>query len=239
MKYGLTPDVPDIRDYTYKQSGLPLKPSNDLRPLFPPCWNQGQLGQCTGEGIAGIVAFVHGFIGSPLWLYYKEREMEGDLQVDGGAEIRDGIKIVASLGLASLESWPADVTKWLECPPEVVNEGAKLQLVTEYYRLANADDFRDCLSAGHPIVLGITLYSSFESVEVTVSGIASMPVPNDTILGGHCIVLVGYTEGGDWILRNSWGPNWGQNGYFILPKAYLEDTNLWSDAWMIVKINNA
>lgn len=238
MKYGLTPDVPDTQDYIYKLSGLPLKTSNDLRLLFPPCWDQGKLGQCTGEGISGIVAFVHGFIGSPLWLYYKEREMEGSLTVDSGAQIRDGIKIVASLGLASLESWPEDLSKWLECPPDTVNEGAKLQIATEYYRLAGPSDFKDCLSVGHPIVIGLTLHSSFEGPDVASTGIVPMPVATDTVLGGHCIVIVGYTEAGDWICRNSWGPNWGLSGYFILPKAYLDDMNLWADAWMIVKINN-
>ena len=235
MTYGYRPDLGDPRDLTYHVSGLPLKESVDLRPQLPACWDQGQIGSCTAFGITGIIAFVHGFVGSQLWLYYKERLMEHSTRQDSGAQIRDGIKVVAKQGLVPLAKWPYDTTKFKKTPPRAVTATAKEQLVTEYRRLANGDDYRDCLSQGHPFVIGISVFDSFETDQVATTGIVPMPAPSESLLGGHAFVVVGYTDSKDWICRNSWGTNWGQSGHFILPKAYLDSADLATDAWMISK----
>jgi len=234
-RFGYRPDLGDPRDFIYKISGTELPKSVDLRPNMKfECWDQGQLGSCTGFGITGIIAYIHGFEGSQLWLYYKERVMEHSTKQDSGAQIRDGIKVLYKEGLPAEELWPYDITKFTKRPPNKVNKAAKANIVTEYHRLDSADAYRDCLANGHPFVVGITVFESFESETVARTGIVPMPKATEECLGGHCISVFGYTEKGDWICRNSWGTDWGQNGYFILPKAYLEDPNLASDAWMVV-----
>ena len=53
-------------------------------------------------------------------------------------------------------------------------------------------------------------------------------------IGGHAVVGVGYDDAKQWfIVRNSWGGQWGMKGYFTLPYAYLTDENLASDFWTI------
>jgi C1A family cysteine protease len=84
------------------------------------------------------------------------------------------------------------------------------------------------------VVLGFTVYESFESAEVASTGVAPLPSPGEAAVGGHCVLLVGYSDaGGTWLLRNSWSAGWGASGYFTLPYAYLTDPNLASDFWTI------
>jgi len=230
--YGYRPDRADERDYLYRRSAAALPKSVDLRAKMPPVWDQGQLGSCTAFALTGAVAFLHGFVGSQLWLYYKERALEHDTKEDGGAEIRDGIKVLAKEGLPPEEAWPYDISKFAKRPPKAANAAAKQELVSGYRRLAGVADYLDCLAAGSPFVIGITVYESFESDAVAASGVVPMPKPGEQVAGGHAICVCGY-DPAHFIVRNSWGADWGQKGYFLLPRAYLADANLAGDAWTI------
>ncbi len=79
----------------------------DLRPECPSVYDQGQLGSCTGNGIAGAIEFdqkkqgTAEYTPSRLFIYYNERVIEGTVNQDAGAQIRDGIKAVVKLGAPS------------------------------------------------------------------------------------------------------------------------------------------
>ena len=113
-RYGWSPDLPDHRDLVYAAPhpvALALPPSADLRPGCPPVYDQGQLGSCTANAIAGAFEFdqikekLPDFTPSRLFIYYNERVIEHDVQSDNGAQIRDGIKSVASQGVCP-ETFP-------------------------------------------------------------------------------------------------------------------------------------
>ena len=42
-----------------------------------------------------------------------------------------------------------------------------------------------------------------------------------TVRGGHCVAIVGYTADKRFIVRNSWGTGWGDNGYGYASEAYI------------------
>ncbi|HTV75875.1 MAG TPA: C1 family peptidase, partial [Candidatus Baltobacteraceae bacterium] len=93
---------------------------------------------------------------------------------------------------------------------------------------------KGCLASGYPFVFGFTVYESFESAQVARTGHASLPKSGEQSIGGHAVMCVGYDDAKQWfIVRNSWGPNWGMKGYFTLPYVYLTATNLASDFWTI------
>ena len=54
---------------------------------------------------------------SRLWLYWEERYLEGSVNEDAGAEIRDGMKVLQQLGCAPEVDWPYDITKFTQTPP--------------------------------------------------------------------------------------------------------------------------
>jgi C1A family cysteine protease len=65
-----------------------------------------------------------------------------------------------------------------------------------------------------------------------------MPDQSEQLLGGHAVMVVGYEDTLQcFIVRNSWGPDWGDKGYFYLPYNYLLDTNLSDDFWMIKTVS--
>jgi C1A family cysteine protease len=245
--YGWVRDLPDARDLMYAAprfaKGLPT--SIDLRPKCPPVYDQGQLGSCTGNGIAGAIEFDRLKLGkktftpSRLFIYYNERVMEGDVNQDNGAQIRDGIKSVATVGAPPEADWPYDIRKFADKPPEAAYKDAKLDLVSSYARVAQAlSQMQGCLAEGYPFVFGFTVYESFESAKVAKTGIVPMPASGEKVVGGHCVVAVGYDDQKRaFIIRNSWGTGWGLKGYCLMPYEYLIRPNLADDFWTIRSVS--
>jgi C1A family cysteine protease len=161
--------------------------------------------------------------------------MEHSTGQDAGAELRDGIKVLAKTGLPPEDAWPYDIAKFKKRPSSAANKAAKQELIGEYRRLSTVDDYLDCLASGSPFVVGITVFESFESDAVAASGKVPMPGPKEQVAGGHAICVVGYQADGSFLVRNSWGTGWGLNGtgYFTLPHDYLASADLATDAWVI------
>ncbi len=244
-RYGWVPDLPDQRDHFY--AALPevmaaLPPSMDLRPQCPPIYDQGQLGSCTANAIAGAMQFDEMkqkfqsiFVPSRLFIYYNERAMEGHVGTDSGAQIRDGIKSIATWGDCPETLWPYNISKFTQKPPKTCYDQAKKYKAVSYQRLIqDLNQFKGCLASGYPFVFGFTVYQSFESPQVATSGHLAMPLPSEQVIGGHAVVAVGYDDANQWfIVRNSWGTTWGMNGYFTIPYAYLLNSNLSNDFWTV------
>ena len=244
-RYGWIRDLPDQRDHLYAAPPeflLKLPPGADLRPQCPDVYDQGQLGSCTANAIAAALEFdqmkekqAKVFMPSRLFIYYNERAMEGTVNEDSGAQIRDGIKSVASLGDCPEDLWPYDITKFAVKPPQqCYQEALKFEAVL-YQRLSQiSNQLKGCLASGYPFVFGFAVYESFESQQVAQTGHAPMPAPTEASIGGHAVMAVGYDDSQNWfIVRNSWGVGWGMKGYFTLPYAYLLEQNLASDFWTI------
>lgn len=246
-KYNLQwkPDKLDARDYKYKLTPKVAPNVVDLRSYCSPVENQGNLGSCTGQAIAGAIELLNKRNGkyndiSRLFIYYYERLLIGTVNYDSGAYIRDGIKATNHYG-ASLETyWPYDVKKFRLEPVVEAKNDALNRKVTRYERITSFDGCIDALSNGYPIVMGFNVYDSFMSVSVARTG--NMPYPNtkrEKLLGGHAVLLVGYDKKRKvFIARNSWGDRWGERGYFYMPFAVVTNTSMSGDFWIIKSVNN-
>ena len=165
-------------------------------------------------------------------VFYNERFSEGTVDQDAGADIRDGIQSVVQLGVCSEDLWAYDISKFATQPDHEAYNTALKDVVTEYLALNNVDDIKNCLASGYPVVFGATLYNSFESSYVAETGLVPMPASNDEIIGGHCMVIIGFDDENNWfIVRNSWGTGWGKGGYCFIPYAYINEFA--SDMWTI------
>ena len=243
--FGWVPDKPDQRDHFFavpRDMMMALPPSVDLRGQCPPVYDQGQLGSCTANGIGAAMQFDRmkqqlkpDFIPSRLFIYYNERVMENTVASDSGAAIRDGIKSVAQLGDCPETEWPYDITKFTRKPPAKCYKDAKRYTAVQYQSVMQSlAQIKGCLASGYPVVFGFTVYDSFESQQVAKTGMVPMPAQTEKVLGGHCVVAVGYDDSQQrFIIRNSWGTGWALKGYGTMPYAYLTDPNLSSDFWTI------
>ncbi len=246
QRYGWVPDLPDQRDILYAApvAAMQKLPTQvDLRSQCPKqVYDQGQLGSCTANAIAAAIEFDRMkqklkpvFTPSRLFIYYNERVMEGTVDSDSGAQIRDGIKSVATQGAPPEPQWPYEIAKFRDKPPASDYKTALKYTVVLYQRLIqNVTQMKGCLASGFPFVLGFTVYESFEGDAVAQTGIVPMPAPKETVVGGHAVLAVGYDDSQNrFLVRNSWGPGWGMKGYFTIPYAYLSDSNLADDMWTI------
>jgi len=241
-RYGWRPDKPDHRDLICDLKAKKGAPKNiDLRKTghLPPVYDQGQTGSCTGNGIAGAVEYglrAQGkadYIPSRLFIYYNERVIENTTDQDAGAEIRDGIKVVASLGAPNEDVWPFDPNQLTTRPSDAAYAEAKKHIIKQYSRVpVKLANIVNVLSHNIPIVFGATLYRSFESDAVAQTGVVPMPSNTETVVGGHCMLIVG-SEGSNFIVRNSWGEGWGDRGYCYIPHDYLTNEHLADDFWAI------
>jgi C1A family cysteine protease len=244
-RYGWVPDLPDVRDHLYAappERLAKLPPSVDLRPACPPVYDQGDLGSCTANAIGAAHQFqqteqklANAFMPSRLFIYFNERVMENTVESDSGAMIRDGVKSIGSLGVCPETSWPYDIAKFRDKPAPGCYQEAVQHKAIMYRRIShNLRQMKGCLAGNHPFVFGFTVYESFEGPQVAKTGVVSMPSPGEGAVGGHAVLAVGYDDAQNrFVVRNSWGANWGMKGYFTMPYAYLLDSNLADDFWTI------
>ncbi len=256
--FGWTPDIPDHRDHIYAAIPAVLKklpPKVDLRSKLPPVYDQGRIGSCTANAIAAAIQFnrrkskqTPDFVPSRLFIYYNERAIEGSIGTDSGAQIRDGIKQVAKLGVPPETLWSYDDTPALsdggpwpagakpaQKPSAPAYATASKYQTIAYQRLTRTlNSFRGVLAEGFPFVFGFSVFENLYGTDGKPKVTVPLPGPKDQLLGGHAVLAVGYDDAKQvFIVRNSWGKKNQDKGYFYLPYTYLTDEGLSDDFWTI------
>lgn len=219
-----------------------------LRTYFPPVYDQGDLGSCTANAICAVFQFdeimkygirLRKMNPSRLFLYYNERHIHHQENEDSGASLRDGMKCASKLGICLETSWKYDIRQYTQRPSEKCYEEAKEQRAIRYFALhQEAEQLQRCIDNDFAIVFGLVIFESF----LRTSGDGKVPMPDtskEKMLGGHALVITGY----DPVLRvfeirNSWGVQWGQEGYGFLDYEYVLDRRWASDFWCLQQVEN-
>ncbi len=246
---GWLPDVPDARDVLYRtvfRVARQVPERVDLREACSPVEDQGELGSCTAQALAGALEFLQ-LRALPererraryrdlsrLFIYYNEREAMGTVREDSGAMLRVGIKTLARLGVCREEAWPYDVSRFARKPFDRCYSEALGHTVTAYQRLESLAEMKACLSGGIPFVFGFSVYEHVMSRDVERTGVIRLPEAGERLTGGHAVMAVGYDEARSCLfIRNSWGRGWGLKGYGELPFSYLTRRDLSDDFWCV------
>lgn len=250
-------DTPDIQEIMAKSDVLKalIKPpaAKDLRAWCSPIEDQGSLSSCTANAGVGLMeyyqrrAFGKYFDGSRLFLYKATRNLEG-WTGDTGAYLRSTMKAMVLFGIPPERYWPYQIGQFDVEPTAFCYSFGQSFKTIKYYRIDPPGTstskvlsaIRRNLAAGLALMFGFTVYSSIPPVG-TGSGDIPFPGPAERVLGGHAIVAVGYDdkkqigkEKGALLIRNSWGTEWGEQGYGWLPYAYVE-SGLAVDFWSLVQ----
>ncbi len=225
-------------------------PALSLMAKMPPIRDQLSIGSCTAFSAEAPLYVAEVNAGrnpprnpSPLFLYYCERALNGQIGQDSGANIADIYKASHQFGVCPEELWPYDVSKYTEKPSDGAYQAASTETAHIYAPVPlDALHIKGCLNHGFPISFGIVVYDSFMADQVAKTGIVPMPGAAENPIGGHAIDIVSYNDGPGIALgipatyykfRNSWSDQWGDEGYGYLPYAYVHAPQLSSDGWMI------
>jgi C1A family cysteine protease len=201
--------------------------------------NQYQLSSCTGNATCeGLEILENIATGSPvllsrLFTYAMARTIEGTLNVDGGSHVRTCFETLSTFGVCTEAIWPYDMTQVDVSPSILAQQQAVGHKITGYYRITSTGaqrltDIQTALYNKHPVVIGTEIGSAFENATAT-SGPIPPPAVGD-IVGGHALVVVGFV-GGNYVIKNSWGAGWGNNGFCLFTPDYLVWTDT-DDLWV-------
>jgi C1A family cysteine protease len=229
----------------------------DLRQWCSPVEDQETIGSCTANAGVGLIeffqrrAFGEHLDASRLFLYKVTRKLLG-LDGDTGAFLRDTMKAMVLFGVPPEVAWPYEPERFDVEPTAYCYAYASNYQAIDYYRLdppgasgnAVLARIKANLSASLPAMFGFTVYSSIS--QAASDGKIPFPSPGDSREGGHAVVAVGYDDGvriqnrdtkkatiGAFLIRNSWGTSWGNNGYGWLPYEYVAK-HLAIDWWSLI-----
>ncbi|KAA6338860.1 MAG: putative cathepsin B5 cysteine protease, partial [Streblomastix strix] len=91
-----------------------------------------------------------------------------------------------------------------------------------------ANKMQDAVYEDGPFEVAFSVYEDFKNYE---SGVYEHTVGK--LLGGHAVVLIGWGVENDipyWIIQNSWGEDWGEEGFFRILRGKNE-CGIESNAW--------
>ena len=235
---------PKAKVYSSKLKSEKLPPAVDLRPYMTKVEDQGQTNSCTANAVVGAYEYLfkrfkkQSYDISRMFVYYNARAKGGGEIEDEGSVIQYAMECLKKAGACSEATWQFKKSIVNKKPhKESYSEGKKF-LVDEIMSVpVKLKSFKKTLADGYPIVFGTTLYKSFDKAQE--DGMVPMPSPKEAgrkSHGGHAMLCVGYSdEDKMFIVRNSWGDEWGEAGYCYIPYNYLMNEKWTGDCWIIKK----
>lgn len=243
-----------------KPTPAKLPASKSLKQWCSPIEDQGNLGSCTAHAAVGMLeyferkAFGKHIDASRLFVYKTTRNLM-KVTGDTGAYIRSVMGALTLFGAPPESYYPYLESKFDEEPSAFLYSYAQNYQALTYYRLdppgttnsALLTQIKTSLNSNLPVMFGFTVYDSYNQSE-TNGGCLPFPTRNESILGGHAVLAIGYDDTkkirnsltgglettGAIEIRNSWGTSWGAAGYGWLPYDYVT-RGLTSDWWSMIK----
>ena len=237
------------RDYRATPYGGALPRQVDLRPPCSPVEDQGPLGSCAANAACGALEYQlkkSGRFAGPmsrLFVYFNARRLRGSPGEDSGVSISEVMAALLAYGAPPETDWPYDVNAFARQPPDRAYGNAKPGQPPEYARVDGSAGVQTALAHGLPVVFGFALpLRCYEEGGRT----GTIPEPNageragHAAGDGHSMLIVGYDlERRTYLLRNSWGSNWGEGGHARIAISVMDAYVPPGDYWILGNLEAA
>ncbi len=215
----------------------------DLRPLCSPVEDQLTTNSCTANAIVGALEYhqrrakMKTTDMSRLFVYYNARKISDTEGEDSGSFIHHVMASVLAHGACEERMWPFEQAMVLTKPTKAAFKDAMKHEAIQYARTELGQSAMAAVAAGLPVVFGTYIPGEYFH-EAARTGI--MPVDEGRSQqpdGGHAMLIVGYDISEKyWLVRNSWGADWADGGYFRIPFATMQSYSVPSHFWTIGSI---
>lgn len=182
------------------------------------------------------------FVPSKLFLYYNLSNNDKNKK-QKNYSIREVLKNINNFGVCKEKTWMSNIKPTLKPVRSAYSEANKYKNIIYNHVNHSLKDIKTALANNFPVIFGMNIYSSFMSESLSKTGNMFTPNNSEKKQGSQIMVLVGYDEYrrapdgslGAFIVRNSWGKKWGENGYFYAPYSVIKDQDICSDFWIMTK----
>ena len=213
-----------------------LPTSVDMRAAWWSINNQENTGSCVGWATADGVVRWHmvnaGRIGqkvllSPrhVWMASKETDTitsRPESFIEGaGTTLKAAVDVARKTGVGLMDDLPFHIqTKMYTGNENTFYASCAQRKIAAYFNLRrNTSSWKTWLATAGPILAAFNVDSSWDNAGSNQGNIDVFHP--DTVRGGHAVCIVGYRADGRFIVRNSWGTSWGDNGFGYLHPDYI------------------
>lgn len=202
--------------------------SIDLRDMFAPVRDQGTQGSCASFAVASVIEAMRrdSTRRSPAFLYWNAREVAGNADSDCGASLYEIIRAASDKGACTEEKMPYNPDMYALAPSADASHDASLCKVIEAKTvIPRLKDIKSAIAQGFPVIVAARIFDSFSDTE---KGFVRHPSAKDLAANddsarhcNHALVVCGYSDKDRvFVVRNSWGTRFGDNGYCYIPYSY-------------------
>lgn len=207
----------------------------DLRQYCSPVEDQMTLSSCNACSVVGALEFLmiksgKGLVNlSPLFLYYNGRKLAGMEARDSGLMSHHATAAVMAYGVCEEKTWPYKLDRYAVEPPRNCYMDATRFEAVQYARLGSAEEAKVSLSEGVPVVFGFDMPRAYYDSGATSGLMANVGSFDNQPQTGHSMLVVGFDDmEKTWLVRNSWGEDYGEKGYVRIPYD-LANKYVWND----------
>ncbi len=196
----------------------------DLRSYCTTVEDQGQTNSCVANAIVGAVELLHKKAGrgtadlSRMFVYYNSRAIEKRENLDEGTYIHHAMAALLAHGVCEERMWPFQRASVNTRPTEGCFTNAMHYEAIQFARTPGTSALLS-LAQELPVTFGIVLPTEcYDAAREGGKIPAPESLPAQSPGGGHAMLIVGYDmEEKHFIVRNSWGAGYGDNGYIYIP----------------------